>query len=49
MDQDYFEVLGVPKDASQDDIKKAFHAVSIYCGWLSFFYKMIVLYLNAVW
>lgn len=24
---DYYETLGVPKNASQDDIKKAFHAV----------------------
>jgi molecular chaperone DnaJ len=27
--KDYYKILGVPKDASQDDIKKAFHSVSI--------------------
>jgi preprotein translocase subunit Sec63 len=29
MEKDYYKILGVPKDASQDDIKKAFHSVSI--------------------
>jgi hypothetical protein len=29
MDKDYYKILGVPRDASQDDIKKAFHSVSI--------------------
>ena len=28
IDKDYYKILGVPKDASQDDIKKAFHSVS---------------------
>nr|CAB3470010.1 unnamed protein product [Digitaria exilis] len=26
IDKDYYKILGVPKDASQDDIKKAFHS-----------------------
>jgi len=25
IEKDYYKILGVPKDASQDDIKKAFH------------------------
>ncbi|KAL6605951.1 hypothetical protein ACP70R_041604 [Stipagrostis hirtigluma subsp. patula] len=28
MDKDYYKILGVPKDASQDDIKKAFHSLA---------------------
>jgi len=27
--KDYYKILGVPKDASQDDIKEAFHSVNI--------------------
>ncbi|CAL5043805.1 unnamed protein product [Urochloa decumbens] len=27
-DKDYYKILGVPKDASQDDIKKAFHSLA---------------------
>lgn len=27
---DYYDILGVAKDATQDDIKKAFHAVCIF-------------------
>ena len=27
-EQSYYEILGVPENASQDDIKKAFHLVS---------------------
>ncbi|RWV97261.1 hypothetical protein GW17_00039965 [Ensete ventricosum] len=29
IERDYYEILGIPKDASLDDIKKAFHAVGI--------------------
>ena len=29
MERDYYKILGVTKDASQDDIKKAFQSVSI--------------------
>lgn len=29
MEKDYYKILGVTKDASQDDIKKAFQSVSI--------------------
>jgi len=29
IEKDYYKILGVPKDASQDDIKKVFHSVSI--------------------
>uniref|UniRef100_A0ACD5ZQH6 Uncharacterized protein n=2 Tax=Avena sativa TaxID=4498 RepID=A0ACD5ZQH6_AVESA len=28
MEKDYYKILGVPKDASQDDIKKAFHSLA---------------------
>lgn len=28
IDKDYYKILGVPKDASQDDIKKAFHSLA---------------------
>lgn len=28
IERDYYEVLGVPKDATRDDIKKAFHALA---------------------
>ncbi|CAL5051855.1 unnamed protein product [Urochloa decumbens] len=28
VDKDYYKILGVPKDASQDDIKKAFHSLA---------------------
>lgn len=29
IERDYYEILGIPQDASLDDIKKAFHAVGI--------------------
>ena len=29
IEKDYYKILGVPKDASHDDIKKTFHSVSI--------------------
>lgn len=28
IEKDYYKILGVPKDASQDDIKKAFHSLA---------------------
>ena len=38
--KDYYEILGVPKDASQDDIKKAFLTVSnIAHGFMHFIHK----------
>lgn len=29
-EQNYYEILGVPENASRDDIKKAFHAVRTF-------------------
>lgn len=44
-EKDYYKILGVPKDASQEEIKKAFHSVSVTLqfslspqGLLSFFF-----------
>lgn len=28
-EKDYYKILGVPKDASQEEIKRAFHSVSV--------------------